>query len=354
MGKIQKRTENSRDRFREVKPFLDSISLKANSRVLDVGTGSGWASQYFFERGMEVTALDYDFSTFEYTTPEIQKIASDFRDISKVGLFDVVIMSHVLEHFSNPGLILEKVRNLLRSGGILIIIVPKYTPYVTDGHWNSGWNIGQLGNFLANAGFDCRSAIFRKTGLSVCGYGIKRDVNYLDDESSLSITIDSLPIKFADFQVEESVYLADFKFLSANLAIPEFEANNMDLADISIGLELTKFLSLGSDWWEIYLTKEISFLNEDEFLKLIVNVKGEFPLKARLIVGFETEGSMNDDPYVSHADMWFTIHPGLNVLKFSYLDFELRVGNFNWGRLTSLSLGGPRAYGEISAEISKI
>jgi hypothetical protein len=303
---------------------------------------------------MLVTALDYDFPDQTEFDVRITKVECDFRDMPSLGLFDVVVLSHVLEHFSNPGQVLSQVRQLLKPDGILIVIVPIYTPLSTDGHWHTGWNVLQLGNFLTNAGFDCRYSFFQKTGLSICGYGIKMDDVHLENESSLTFTIQHMPELIKNFKISEDLYYSDFKYLDNNHAILDYGQNNISFQDLNNGTSLTNFESTETAWWEIYLSNEINSLSISEKLHLIVNYRGDLELQARLIIGFNSGTDLEVDPYLSHADKWFTIKPGLTVLEFSQPDFELRTGNFNWMEITSISLGGPGAKGECAIMGKKI
>lgn len=348
------RLENSYDRMREIGPFLDEIDLPKGSKVLDVGAGSGLISGYFLDRGMLVTALDYDFPKEIEFDSRITRVECDFRNMPSLGFFDVVVLSHVLEHFSNPGLIISQVRQILNPDGILIVVVPRYTPITTDGHWHTGWNVLQLGNFLTNGGFDCRNSLFQKTGLSVCGYGRKMRDDRLEKESSLSFTIQFMPESISKFEISEKLYSSDFKYLDSNSAVLDYGQQNISLQDFSDASSLLNFEPTETDWWEIYLSKDIGSLSLSERLHLIIVYRGESETPARLIVGFKSDNDAEPDPYFSHADKWFTIKPGVTVLDFSQPDFELRRGEFNWMDITSISLGGPRAKGECAAEGKKI
>ena len=348
------RIANSYDRMREVRPFLDKIEINPQSKVLDVGAGNGLISAYFLGRGMTVTALDYDFPVGVEFDEQISKFECDFRKIPDLGHFDVVVLSHVLEHFSNPGQIITQVRQLLKPDGLIIVIVPRYTPLTTDGHWHTGWNVLQLGNFLTNGGFDCKESTFQKTGLSVCGFGKKMSFDNLDNESKMSMTLEHMPKLLDKFKVDEDLFESDFKYLDSKFAILDVGQNNIGLQDLSDGLSLTNFKSIESAWWEIYLTEKIESLSIAEKLHLIIFYRGEADIKVRLIVGFNNSIESDNDPYFSHADTWITIKSGLSVLDFSQTDFELRKGSFNWNEITSISLGGPGVKGDCAIRGAKL
>ena len=72
---------------------------------------------------------------------------------------DIIISNHCLEHVPNPLEELTKLRQLLKKGGIICIVVPVDaalgTPYSTKdiNHHIYTWNALLLGNLVADAGF---------------------------------------------------------------------------------------------------------------------------------------------------------------------------------------------------------
>jgi SAM-dependent methyltransferase len=112
-----------RDKLNIVRRFRSSGTL------LDVGCGAGFflreaAKGGFTAQGVEFSREAVEFGTKEegvhITEGELQN--TRFPDRS----FDVVTLWHVLEHLSRPVKALEKIRTLLKPGGILIIAVPNF------------------------------------------------------------------------------------------------------------------------------------------------------------------------------------------------------------------------------------
>jgi SAM-dependent methyltransferase len=99
-------------------------------KVLDVGSGDCSQLMAFIEQkvGKEYYAIE---PSVEYKA-EIEKkgvkfIANDVDtdwDKSYEGYFDLIIMRHVVEHFSRPDLVLEKIKNVLSPEGVVYIAVP--------------------------------------------------------------------------------------------------------------------------------------------------------------------------------------------------------------------------------------
>ena len=75
--------------------------------------------------------------------------------------FSVAICHHTLEHVPDPLSVLEQVKSLLRTGGLLVLCVPfetarmyrRYFPGEPNHHLYS-WNPLTLGNLVSDAGFE--------------------------------------------------------------------------------------------------------------------------------------------------------------------------------------------------------
>ena len=147
--------------------------------VLDVGFGRGGSSLYFDSLGKAVTSIDLDFnipSDIKHIVDEskIKLVKSSFEDFESNEKFDLVVMSHVLEHLPNTGLALEKAKNLLSDKGWLIVVVPPYKSLISASHISTGWNLGQLMLNLLNSNFDIKCGHFVTYGYNVCAFVQKR------------------------------------------------------------------------------------------------------------------------------------------------------------------------------------
>jgi len=97
--------------------YFDDI--KKNQKVFEFGCGLG---QNIF---LLPNAIGYDISKFclKFAKKKGIKIITNIKDI-KNDSFDVVLCSHVLEHVENPYKILKILKNKLKVGGKLILILP--------------------------------------------------------------------------------------------------------------------------------------------------------------------------------------------------------------------------------------
>jgi len=110
--------------------------LRPGGRVLDVGCGNGDALAFMKDMGWQAAGLDFDPKAVAYA----QARGLDVRqgDVFDKQLeehsFDVVSLSHVIEHVANPVETLERCRMLLRPGGTLFVATPNVHGLVHTRH----------------------------------------------------------------------------------------------------------------------------------------------------------------------------------------------------------------------------
>lgn len=128
------------------KVFPDFIKHIANKKVLDFGCGAGYQSIALAKyHACTVVGLDTNEKTLaqakknsaELNLGEETLVFSSHLSQEMLGKFDVVISQDSFEHFSNPDLILEQMRNALNSDGKIFITFgpPWYAPYGSHMHF---------------------------------------------------------------------------------------------------------------------------------------------------------------------------------------------------------------------------
>ncbi|MBD3179383.1 MAG: methyltransferase domain-containing protein, partial [Candidatus Latescibacteria bacterium] len=142
------------DNEQRVTRHFAEITSAAGLTVLEVGSGSGRDGITFSRQGSLVVSLDY-------STEALELVKSQLRDGDRVrlccgdafqlpfrdGTFDLVFHQGLLEHFRNPGDMIEEHRRVLRKGGYLLVDVPQRYHYYTVikhiliwlGKWFAGW-----------------------------------------------------------------------------------------------------------------------------------------------------------------------------------------------------------------------
>lgn len=108
--------------------------------VLDAGCGSGFFSKYFYERGLEVTALDYSESALKMAAKITEggaklvqaDMVNDHLTDQLDSRFDLIFTDGLFEHFSSEDQdkIMENLISVLRPGGMIATFVPnRWSPW---------------------------------------------------------------------------------------------------------------------------------------------------------------------------------------------------------------------------------
>lgn len=92
--------------------------LQKNTKLLDYGSGAGGRMAAFLAAGYEVYLQDYDRNYLEYG------LKKGMKEFSEKLHYDVIILSHVLEHISHPQAFITKLGSYLTERGMIYIEVP--------------------------------------------------------------------------------------------------------------------------------------------------------------------------------------------------------------------------------------
>lgn len=97
--------------------------------VLDIGCGRGLLLAKLHEVGCEVwgTELSQDSSRYAQQTLRLNIINRELADCDLASEhFDLITMFHSLEHMTSPRNTLKEIRRILKSGGVLVVEVPRF------------------------------------------------------------------------------------------------------------------------------------------------------------------------------------------------------------------------------------
>lgn len=114
-------------------PLLELLQSKQIGRLLDCGCGSGGNAQVLRSWGWEVTGitisqLEYVFALKSCNQVEIADLEHGIP--SSVGKnYDVVLMSHILEHLVFPQNLIKDAQKVLAPNGVIAVALPNVLMY---------------------------------------------------------------------------------------------------------------------------------------------------------------------------------------------------------------------------------
>jgi SAM-dependent methyltransferase len=109
-----------------LKLFANRIGLDQIESVFEVGCGAGGIVYPFYKMGKSVSGCDYGDKYIEYGLSKGLNLYQGDVDFSKtnVNTQDLVVLSHVMEHFTTPVETLNNIIKLVVPGKYLIVEVP--------------------------------------------------------------------------------------------------------------------------------------------------------------------------------------------------------------------------------------
>lgn len=112
----------------QFKYIKNSVKINFNPTysVLEIGAGDGTLLSFFKKINCEVEGLEFskimiDEAKVKYN---IQLKPIDLFNLKADKRYDLITMSHAIEHFSNPVECLERCRSLLKNDGVIFLEVP--------------------------------------------------------------------------------------------------------------------------------------------------------------------------------------------------------------------------------------
>ncbi len=106
--------------------------VKEHDKILDVGCGGAPMSLYFADKGMHVKGIDLSNKAISenkkakeyFGFDNLEFACEDFMNYADSAIYDVVMMTEVLEHIPDDKASLEKINALLKEDGFLLMSVP--------------------------------------------------------------------------------------------------------------------------------------------------------------------------------------------------------------------------------------
>lgn len=114
--------------YRDYDKALSQLgSLTSQRKLLEVGCGRGGLLRVAKEKGWDVFGIDSSLENItELRKYDIAGVCVDYLSYHPAEKFDVIILWDLIEHPTNPAAYLQKSRELLHPGGLLLIATPHY------------------------------------------------------------------------------------------------------------------------------------------------------------------------------------------------------------------------------------
>ena len=115
--------------------------LRPDARILDVGSGLGYATYALSRSGYQATGLDISKNAIERARRRFGPLyaVADMFEWSKerAGHYDLVTMLELIEHVEDPGRWIEAAFRMVKPGGALLITTPNRDYYVDETVWET-------------------------------------------------------------------------------------------------------------------------------------------------------------------------------------------------------------------------
>ena len=120
--------------------IVEMQAYRTSGSLLNYGAKTGFFSHRMEKHGWKVTSVEKYYEERQFSMEMFHHRMIDVHEIENLhpGTFDVITMWHVFEHSYHPHQLLDKFRELLRPGGVLVMACPNICS--TDAiHYGSYW-----------------------------------------------------------------------------------------------------------------------------------------------------------------------------------------------------------------------
>ena len=111
--------------------LVERFELNPNSKILELGCGRCETLQAFSNMGFSAFGVDSSEKAKEFESESILEVKTSDLENDELPFsseqFDIIFSKSVIEHISNPSLLMKEISRTLKPKGILIILTPEWT-----------------------------------------------------------------------------------------------------------------------------------------------------------------------------------------------------------------------------------
>jgi 2-polyprenyl-3-methyl-5-hydroxy-6-metoxy-1,4-benzoquinol methylase len=124
LDKIDKTKLSEKKTQLELESFIDNLlSEQENLKILEIGCGE--LSHINFGNNPHIVGIDVSAKQLERNTDLDEKIVANIEEYKLPEMeYDVIVAWWVLEHLSQPNLVLQNCQKALRENGVIILVSP--------------------------------------------------------------------------------------------------------------------------------------------------------------------------------------------------------------------------------------
>ncbi len=201
-------------RYRDL--LISCSSLPTSGSVIDIGCGPGGVLKAFNNENLDCFGCDFDDEYMDYGRRlGLELRNGDLFDVYNKKKFNLVIMSHVLEHVSYPVEYLYDIHNMMEKNGVILIEVPGL----------KSLHLGCVERFFQGVHLNTFYGDYMKKLMECLGF----DVLYCDEVLSIvckkkraSLTINEIQEILRDFQYN---YRENYNYIARTVYLYNYGLN---------------------------------------------------------------------------------------------------------------------------------
>lgn len=223
-----------------IESLVNQILNNKTANICELGCGGGKLLETLTLSGYNTYGVEVDLNAkvFLKGLNVYQGTAENIPEEVKSCKFDMVIMSHVLEHCLDPLYALDNVYDLLSPGGYFICEVPNNDSLGFD-YAGVTWEMLDIPRHLnffnsENLSLMCKKKGFKILNITFLGYCRQFDNSWIDTESKIYQKIIEANVKPIPFPINNSRFRAWTLLLNSLFVKPEKKYDSLRIVAVKL------------------------------------------------------------------------------------------------------------------------